>query len=65
MYWTLFLSIVKKETASPTKKKNAKSNDAGNIETVPVEETKILDDNNEKTAEEKPSSKERKDEVKM
>jgi hypothetical protein len=56
---------VKKETVSPSKKKKAKSIDAVNTEAVPVEEAKILDDDNEKTAEEKPSSKEKKDEVKM
>jgi hypothetical protein len=65
MCWSLFLSIVKRETASPTKKKKAKSIDAGNIEAVPAEEIKILDDNSEKTAEEKPSGIEKKDEVKM
>lgn len=65
MCWFLFLSTVKKETASPTKKKKAKSTDAGNTEAVPVEEAKILDDDNERSADEKPSSKEKKDEVKM
>lgn len=58
-------NIVKKETTSPTKKKKAKSIDTGITEAVPAEETKILDDNNEKTAEEKPSGKEKKDEVKI
>jgi hypothetical protein len=65
MCWFLLLSIVKKETSSPTKKKKAKGTDAGRTEAVPAEEAKILDDNSEKTAEEKPSSKEKKDEVKM
>jgi hypothetical protein len=57
---------VRKETASPSKKKKTKSNDAANAETVPTEETKILDDDdNEKTPEKKPSNKEEEDEVKM
>jgi hypothetical protein len=65
MYWSLFLSLVTKETTSPTKKKKPKSIDAGKTETVPAEETDILDGDNEKNVEEKPSGKEEKDEVKM
>jgi hypothetical protein len=56
---------VTKEMTSPTKKKKAKSIDAGKTETVQAEETNILDGDNEKTVEEKPSSIEEKDEVKM
>jgi len=55
---------VKKETSSPSKKKKAKGSDVGNVEAVPVEETKIMNDN-EKTPEEKPANKEQKAEVEM
>jgi hypothetical protein len=56
---------VRKEIASPSKKKKVKSNDTANAETVLAEETKNRDDDSEKTLEVEPSSKEEKDEVKM
>jgi hypothetical protein len=64
MVFILFLPKVKKETGSPTKKKKAKSNDVGNAEAVPIEETKIAD-NSEKNAEGKPFNKEQEAEVEM
>jgi hypothetical protein len=51
--------------SSPTKKKKTKSIDTGKTETVPAEDTNILDNDNEKTVEEKSSNIDKKDEVKM
>jgi hypothetical protein len=62
--FTVFLSKVKKETSSPSKKKKTKGGDVGNAETVPAEEIKIMN-NSEKTPEEKPSIKEQKAEAEM
>jgi hypothetical protein len=59
MYYILFLPTVKKETASPSKKKKAKSIDGGTAEEM------IHDENNQRTPDKKPSNNELKDEAKM
>lgn len=56
-------NIVKKETASPAKKKKSKNVDAGNTDAAPAEEPKIIENKNQKTPEKKPSNKEKKDKI--